>query len=219
MKRRTLLKAIPGLLLVGCLKEPPPLPGLKSRRGGVLLNGRSPKPGETITTIDLIETGPGAEAVFVVDDNALLLRESSHLKLIAPPGPSQGKLLGFHLHRGALLSVFGPGEKRIRTPHASVGVRGTGLYLEISDDRTYACACFGTVHIAPKTAPERGETITAKHHDHPRIIHKVPSGWGQRKAPMIHHADHEVFRLAALAGQKNPFAGMPPMADPFPGKG
>src|SRR5262249_939166 len=88
------------------------------------------RPGATI------EVGKEALAAFVVDQNAFLMRSNSRAEL------SGGAVLAaVRLVTGGLLSVFGGGEHRLTTATATVGIRGTGAYMEAEAERTYFCLC------------------------------------------------------------------------------
>ena len=93
-----------------------------------------------------------------------------------------------------------------RTPTATVGIRGTGLYVQIEDpQRTYVCTCYGTVELEALADPDRyRETVTTRHHDEPRWI----SAGGDAvmvKAPVINHTDDELRMLEQLVGRTPPF--------------
>jgi len=186
--------------LSACMKRLPPPPGIKRGRGEILVNGQ-PAPAGTPTSLgDRIETGPQGEALFVIGDNAFLLRESGRLDLTGKTA-----LEGFTLHKGALLSVFGTGVKILRTPTATVGIRGTGVYLEARSDSTYACTCYGTADLAARENPAIRETVVTEHHDAPRIIRPHDAGWRIEAAPVVNHTDAELILLESLVGREPPF--------------
>ena len=81
------------------------------------------------------------------------------------------QISGFNLKAGSILSVFKPKKRSLRTVHADIGVRGTGLYLECDSDKSYICTCYGTVDISILKMPEVTETVTTQHHDEPRYIY------------------------------------------------
>lgn len=203
MNRRTLLRAVAALGLTGpflsaCMTQIPPTPGLKRGRGEILVNGQPALPGTLTTPGDRIETGPGAEALFVVEDDAYLLRESGDLILKEST-----------LNKGALLSVFGSGNRILRTPTATVGIRGTGLYLEARPGSTYACTCYGTADLSARKTPAIRETVVTTHHDAPRIIRPGQGGWTIEAAPVINHTDLELILLESLVGREPPFVNKP----------
>ena len=70
-----------------------------------------------------------------------------------------------NLESGRILSVFGPKQITLNTPHANIGIRGTAAYLESEPASTYVCVCYGHALMTPKAAPAMSEdstTVTTK---------------------------------------------------------
>ena len=110
---------------------------------------------------------------------------------------------------GKLLSVFGRGSRSIATPTATIGIRGTGIYIEAEAERTYVCTCYGLVDLQASNMPEARETVMTTHHDAPRYIYahgETPIKMIE-PAPVINHTDAELIMLEALVGRKPPFVG------------
>jgi hypothetical protein len=179
--------------------------GIYRVRGEVLVNGAPAREGADLRAGDVIVTGPRAEILFVTDRDAYLVRENARVEL----GGQAGQLLvaGFRIVTGAVLAVFATGQPRqIRTPTATIGVRGTGVYVQIDDpQRSYVCTCYGTVDLEAVADPDRyRETVTTRHHDEPRYI----AAGGDAimvKAPVINHTDDELRMLEQLVGRTPPF--------------
>lgn len=173
--------------------------------GRVLVNG---KPADATTRIgprDTIETAAGAEIVFAVGQDAYILRGGSKLVLATQPGQSEVANL-LRVFAGKLLAVFGRGVHNIETPTATLGIRGTGVYIEGDPEQTYLCTCYGTVALAARNNRDSHETIVSKHHDQPRyILNKAASGQHIRPAPFINHTDVELMLIEALVGRTPPF--------------
>jgi hypothetical protein len=168
--------------------------GVRRQSGDVRISG------ETITT------GADGQAVFVVGRDAMMVRPNSSLTLVTN---------GFRLVTGAVLSVFSPGEaKQLRTPTATIGIRGTAAYIEAEPERTYICTCYGEAVLEPLADPAARETVRTRHHEQPRYI--MPKGAPQMimPAPMINHRDAELELLESLVGRKPPFSGGPPYSSP-----
>lgn len=199
-------------------------------RGDVRVNGKPATAATVIGASDKLTVGSNSYVIAAVGDSAFILRENSSLELAAA-----GKALvrSMRLVTGALLSVFG---KRggvdavsLRTPTATIGIRGTGVYAESDPEKTYLCTCYGTTDLvaAPDYDPDataarsrskkKGDAqpepekaqVTAQHHDAPRYILAAPEK-GKRitEAPFINHTDLELMTLEALVGRKVPF-GLP----------
>jgi len=156
-------------------------------------SGMDVKPG------DAVVTGARSEIIFVVDRDAFLLRENSRLEV-------GGAANVFRIVTGALLSVYQPGvRKTLHAQNATIGIRGTGIYVESGADRTYVCTCYGEAELTPLADSGAGETVRTRHHEQPRYI--LPKGAPQMmmKAPVINHTDAELAMLESLVGRSVPF--------------
>jgi hypothetical protein len=180
-------------------------------RGTVRVNGVQATPETIIRAADLVETGAGSEVVFAVGKDAFILRENSRLQLAADAGqPAEEAsyaVIALRLATGALLSVFGGGARDVSTPIATIGVRGTGLYLESEPEQSYICTCYGRVDIAAAGDPASAETIVSTHHSAPRYVSaEGPAGRRISPAPMKNHDDEELLLIESLVGRAPPFA-------------
>ena len=177
--------------------------GFVRTRGDVRVGGALAKPGMEVRPGDAVTVGRGGEAVFVVGRDAFMARAHSRIEL---SGGARGALAGFRLVTGALLSVFEPGrERRIRTPTAAIGIRGTGLYLEVEKARTYACTCYGEAELVPVDDPREAEIVRTTHHEQPRYIYARGMPRMMETAPVINHTDAELILLESLVGRQVPF--------------
>jgi hypothetical protein len=111
-------------------------------RGKVLVNHREADRKAPIFAGDSIETGPSSRLVFTLNEDAFLLREGSTLRL-EKKSQFGALVAGLRLVTGALAVAFGKGNKKIYSPTATAGIRGTGIYLESRPDVTYFCTCYG----------------------------------------------------------------------------
>src|SRR5205085_317543 len=104
----------------------------------VRVNGKPAKQGLVLRPGDTVQTGAKSQAVFVIGQDAFLLRAGSRVETSSAAGSLVADVL--RLTTGKLLSVFAKGEGRtLETPTATIGIRGTGIYLEAERRRTYAC--------------------------------------------------------------------------------
>ncbi len=187
-------------------KVPGPLPAGRSFyevAGPVTVNGKAANLATQIFANDIVETGKGGHAIFVVGADAFILRDSSRMEL-----KGSGFLTNqLRLLTGALLSVFGKGARSVSGPTSTIGIRGTGLYLEAQPDLTYVCTCYGTTDIAASDDPKISETIVSTHHDAPRYVLARPDK-GRRivSAPFKNHTDLELMLIESLVGRTPPFS-------------
>ena len=200
ISRRVLLQGSVALLMVrdalalGNVEK-----GVYRVRGDVRINGQPAQRGAEIRTGDTVTTGPGAELVFVVGRDAFMVRQNSTLNFGADV---------LRVVTGAVLSVFATGQKRrIETATATIGIRGTGVYVEAEPARTYVCTCYGEAELVSRDDPTARETVRTKQHESPRYI--MASGAPQMlmQAPVVNHTDAELIMLEDLVGRRPPFMG------------
>jgi hypothetical protein len=202
--RRRFLAAGAALLLVrralaaGTVEK-----GVYRVSGEARINGAAARKGMEVKTGDTVATGPASEIIFVVNRDAFLMRGNSRLEV----GGAAADV--FRLVTGALLSVYQPGvRKTLRAQNATIGIRGTAVYVESAADKTYVCTCYGEAELVPTDDPGAAETVRTRHHEQPRYIMRKGAPQMLMKAPVINHTDAELSMLESLVGRNPPF-------DPF----
>src|SRR5882672_3013000 len=147
-RRRALVALAAGIGLHPALRvalaQTSPKEGVRTIKGEVSVNGKPTTLGALIRPGDTIEVGKDAVASFVVGQDAFLMRSNSRAELAG----SGALVAAVQLVTGGLLAVFGGGEHRLTTATATIGIRGTGAYMETEPWRTYFCLCYGTVEVA-----------------------------------------------------------------------
>ena len=187
------------LLLPGAARSA----GIRLLEGSVSVNGKPATTATRVRTGDLIETGPDGKLVFVVGQDAFLLRERSKLRLETPAASGKAPTAGIRLETGALLAVFGKSRRLIETATATATIRGTGVYLEADADQTYFCTCYGEVELRDKTGAER-KLVVAGYHT-PNIIYaRAVDGRMLATASVKDHTDVELIMLDGLVGRTSP---------------
>ncbi|HEX4986395.1 MAG TPA: hypothetical protein VFV71_10065 [Burkholderiales bacterium] len=188
-------------------KVPRPLPPGRSFyeiSGAVTVNGKPATLQSAVGANDVVETGKSAHAIFVVGSDAFILRAGSRMEM---KGATQAFADQLRLVTGALLSVFGRGPRKVTGPTSTIGVRGTGLYLEASPDVTYVCTCYGATDIAAADDPTAAESVVSRHHDAPRyVLAKADRGRRIVAAPFKNHTDLELMLIESLVGRAPPFS-------------
>lgn len=178
-------------------------PGVADVRGDVRINGRQAEKGQHVAPGDEIVTGNNAQLVFVSEKDAFLVRGNSRVQFGDRTGSAMTVLRVF---TGALLSVFETGRSRqIRTVTATMGIRGTGIYVEAEARRTYVCTCYGEAELIPVDDPKAAEIVRTKRHDQPRYIYAKGMPRMLEPAPVVNHTDVELQMLEQLTGRKLPF--------------
>ena len=182
--------------------------GVHRVRGDVRVNGTPAKDGMDVKAGDVITTGAGSEVVFVTGKDAFLIRANSRVEAQGALGALA--LSGLRIVTGAVLSVFSRGEpKTLRTPTATIGIRGTAVYLEAEESRTYVCTCYGEADIESTADPSARETVRTTHHEQPRYVMGAGAPQMLMGAPVVNHTDAELTLLESLTGRRPPFLDMP----------
>jgi hypothetical protein len=210
MQRRKLLK---GLLAAGLAERLVFLrqawaagsklakPGFYQLQGTVTVNGRPAREGMTLEPGDRVVTGANSQAIYVIGQDAYLQRDNSTVDIA-------GDILrsGLRMLNGKLLSVFGKGDKRIETGVATIGIRGTGCYLETDANRSYFCLCYGIADVARIGDEQQVRRVQTTHHEQPLNLY-ADAAKGIQAAAMVNHSDAELILLEQLVGRIPPFVG------------
>ncbi len=174
-------------------------------RGDVLVDGTTATVDTTVTADSTVQTGRNGRIMFVVGTEAFLLRANSRMQLTSERSGALTRSL--RLLSGKLLSVFGSNRFRAETPMATIGIRGTGVYLESDDKKTYVCTCYGSTRITAVDNPDVTEEISTRHHDAPRYVYADGETSSRiQTAPFINHTDDELALIEALVGRTPPFS-------------
>ncbi len=202
---------ISGLIQEALAKgDVPTAQGINSLTGDATVNGVPAKVGTLIKPGDTIATAKGATAVIVVGKDAYLLRADTRITFsasAAAPGVVDNVLLA----AGKVLSVFGKRSGgangdgvQIRARTATIGIRGTGCYLEIHEGRTYFCLCYGSAVIDGGNMAH-SKTITTNHHESPVWLDERGDTMKVEDAGFVNHNDEELIMLEKLQGRQPPF--------------
>jgi hypothetical protein len=188
----------------GVLQEwPAGTSGFHTLEGDVRLNGHRAKPGDRISPGDKIVTGQSSRAIYVIGDSAFLQRAETETWFFGEQVRQSLRIL-----QGRLLSVFGPGERRIETPSASIGIRGTACYIEAEALRTYFCLCYGKAEVSTSGEEPQKRELETRYHDLPIYIQN-DEGVPMTPAAVMNHSDAELIQLERLVGRRPPFLDNP----------
>ena len=179
--------------------DKPLAPALHHLEGTATVNGKEARVGTPITLGDRIATGSRSQAVIVVGPDAFLLRSDTRLEVKG----REGALSELSVATGKVLSVFAKKPVAIKAASASIGIRGTGGYLEVDAATVYFCLCYGEAEIqGPGLTPR---IIQTKHHEQPILMHTSGPAVRIEPGPFRDHKDSELILLESLVGREPPF--------------
>lgn len=174
--------------------------------GDVRVNGIKANKNTQIDAGALVETGSKSSVVFAVGGDSFIVRSNSTMQLEG----SNFLLDALKLVSGKVLTVFGErtnSQLTMSTPVATIGIRGTGVYMESDPDVSYLCTCYGRTQISSNEDPNDSIELETIHHDEPKYITKESRSGGSRiiAAPFKNHTDLELKMLETLVGREVPF--------------
>ena len=174
--------------------------GVNRLEGTATVNGSPARVGTPVVVGDKVATGAGSQAVIVVGSDAFLMRSGTTIEF---RGNERGLLSEMLVASGRVLSVFSKKPVAIKAASASIGIRGTGAYLEIYPDSVYFCLCYGDALVeGPGMAAKEVQT---KHHEQPLVIREKGGIMSAEPGPFQNHTDAELIMLEALVGREPPF--------------
>jgi hypothetical protein len=176
--------------------------------GEVLLNGVPLGAQSAIQGGQTVTTGATGRVWFSVAGDAYFLRPRSELRLHSADWRDPF-INALRLVTGAMGATFRPGlARRVVAQTVTIGIRGTGIYVETSPEESYACTCFGTTEMYSAGGGAMMERVKVSTENHlARRVYR-DAGMGMRivAAPFERHTNEEIARLERLAGRPNPFS-------------
>jgi len=174
--------------------------GVNRVDGTVQVNGAQARIGTPVRPGDRVATGPSSSAVIVVNKDAFLMRSQTTIELGKGPDGLVNQLL---VATGGVLSVFSKKPMVIKASTASIGIRGTGAYLEMDAGGVYFCLCYGDAVIDGPNMASR--EVRTTHHESPLLLHDDGTTMRIEPGPFRNHSDAELIMLEALVGREPPF--------------
>jgi hypothetical protein len=188
----------------------PTTQGVHSLEGTVTVNGVAARVATPVKPGDRISTGANSNAVVVVGKDVFLLRANTTI-VLEPAQGQRGVLAQVAIVTGKVLSVL---ERRIearrvsyRVASATIGIRGTGFYIEAQPERTYFCLCYGEASIDGPGMSE-SKIVKTTHHESPLWLDDRGGSMKAEKGPFMNHTDDELILLEKLVGREPPFVAM-----------
>lgn len=180
----------------------PATPGVHLVKGPVMVDNTRATVGLVIRPGHTVTTGPGGEAIYILGPDAFLQRENTTISFSDSTGVATMRVV-----TGKILSVFGKGNRKLVTSTATIGIRGTGCYIEAEETRTYFCLCYGDAELTPNADPSKKEVLHTEHHDKPMYIGNQAGPTLMTAAGVINHTDAELTLLENSVGRWPPFYG------------
>ncbi len=181
--------------------------GIHYLRGQVRVNGERINARASIKPGDTLSTGADGQLWFAIGTDAFFLRQRT--ELVVSPQASNAAVVGaLRLITGAVGSVFGKrarSELRLTTPTATIGIRGTGTYVETRGEGVYCCTCHGEVELtSAKTSAS--QIVKATRHTPYLCPFEPKDGQWMVKAAFETHSDEEMEALEKCVGRIAPWA-------------
>ena len=204
MKRREWISAAGALsitsIISDVLAKGDVPPGIAKLDGSATVNGREAKVGTPVNLGDRVATARGSQAVVVLGSDAFLLRSNTVIEVQG----SQGILSSMLVATGQVLSVFSRKPVAVKAATASIGIRGTGAYIEIHPGHVYFCLCYGEALVeGPGMANAR--EVKTTHHESPLLLRDDGGIMKVEAGPFQNHSDAELVMLESLVGREPPF--------------
>ncbi|MBL4615013.1 MAG: hypothetical protein JKY27_09095 [Magnetovibrio sp.] len=194
-------------------------PGFQTVVGDVRLNGAPAHVGQVVRPGDICTTGVDGQCIIIIGEHVFLLRTESEVEFETAhfeEGRDKSILGRIKIAAGAVLSVFAATNTIISTPLATIGIRGTGIYIEVRPENNYVCLCYGRAQLRSTLNPTVRINLDTFHHDAPRNVYAHPdqhNGLFIEPEKMINHVDEELIMLEALVG-RTPLFGPKPIKMP-----
>jgi hypothetical protein len=160
-------------------------------KGDVTINGKKATSNMKVNLNDFITTGKKSKVTFKIGKNAFMAKENTRFAVEEHNGAKSLKVV-----TGGVLAVFKKGEKyKLQTKNMTAGIRGTGIYMERRDGKTYFCTCYGETEVH---SHKEHKNLEATHHN---MIWVKEDGTIKAAKEMKDHTDDDLRELEAMVGR------------------
>ncbi len=173
--------------------------GVVQLEGTATVNGRPARVGTAVQVGERVMTGPESHAVIVLGKDAFLLRDNTNIETKG----ASGALSELLVSTGKILSVFSKKPLSIRASYATIGIRGTGCYIEVEPADVYFCLCYGEAVVQGPGMADK--LVKTTHHEMPLLLREDGSAMQADKTKFRNHTDVELIMLESLVGREPPF--------------
>lgn len=173
--------------------------GVVRLQGSATVAGQPAREGTAVKLGERVATGADSQAVIVLDKDAFLMRSNTVIETTV----HDGVLANLLVSTGRVLSVFSKKPVNIKAASATIGIRGTGCYLEVDDAGVYFCLCYGEATVGGPNMAE--QLVKTTHHESPLQLTQSAGTMTSRPGGFKNHTDAELIMLEALVGREPPF--------------
>lgn len=175
---------------------------IRELQGDVFINKRIAHQSSSIQAGDRLSVAYGGKLIFSMGEDSYLLQEGTSLEVASK---DNSVVSGLRLLTGGLLSVFGKRDTptRIYTHTATIGIRGTGVYLNSQPGNLYFCTCYGKTDL--HLGHNHDEHIESTHHNAFNITGKSEKSMTMTATEVIGHTDDDLRLLEGYSNRKPPF--------------
>lgn len=174
-------------------------PGVNKLDGSLHVNGLEARVGTPVQVGDRVVTGAKSEAVIVIGKDAFLMRSQTVIEFKGDRGILSDMLVA----TGSVLSVFSKKPVSIKAASASIGIRGTGAYLEVLPSEVYFCLCYGEAVVSGPGMADK--VVRTTHHEEPLLLREDGKVLHADAGAFRNHTDAELVMLEALCKREPPF--------------
>jgi hypothetical protein len=174
---------------------------LHTLEGDVYINQRKASLNSKIKAGDHIVVAHDGKLVFSLGGDAFMLHGGTVLVL---EHAKQGLITGLRLITGALLAVFAKRQHhtKLRSHVATIGIRGTAVFMHSSPNKLYTCTCYGHTDIQVE---HHKDEIKATHHNAHEVSVDAHGIMQMRATQVLDHSDDELRMLESIVGRVVPF--------------
>ena len=161
--------------------------------GEVLVNGKKLEKNQKIKFGDFIQTKSKSKVIFNIGKSAFLANSNSKFSV-----KKDGSTQILNVIAGGALAVFkhGEGKHVVQTPNMTAGIRGTGVFAQVKDGKSYFCTCYGETQLL-NVHTHNSKKLKATHHN----MVWVTKTNIKPETKMIDHNDDELRELEAFVGR------------------
>jgi len=161
--------------------------------GEVLVNGKKLEKNQKIKFGDFIQTKSKSKVVFNIGKSAFLANSNSKFSV-----KKVGSKQVLNVIAGGALAVFqhGDGNHEVKTPNMTAGIRGTGVFAQVKDGKTYFCTCYGETELFNEHN-HYAKKLKATHHN---MVWVTKTNIKPEKK-MIGHNDTDLREVEDLVGR------------------